>query len=118
MLNFLQPGTYVQPHVHPAAGQTETVHVLRGEIGFILFSSNGQIRETLRLGAGAVGMIDIEHGVWHGMVCLAPDTVILEIKMGPYNVETDKSFAPWAPTEADPECGAYLESLEALFATG
>ena len=116
MLNFFQPGTFVQPHAHPLPGQTETIHVIRGAIGFILFEPDGKIRETRQLLANGVGLIDIEPGIWHGMVCLEPDTVVLEIKKGPYDAATDKIFAGWAPSEGDDGVESYLEKMEALFA--
>ena len=116
MLNFFQPGTFVQPHTHPLPGMTETIHVIRGAIGFILFEPDGKIRETQKLLANGVGLIDIEPGTWHGMVCLEPDTVILEIKKGPYDGATDKTFAKWAPSEGDAEAESYLEKMKALFA--
>lgn len=115
MLNFFQPGTIVTPHAHPQPGQIETVHVLRGALGFILFEENGEIRETRQLLAGGVGLIDIEPGVWHGMVCLEPDSVILEIKKGPYDATTDKIFPTWAPAEDSEQAPAYLRMLESLF---
>ncbi|MFT5470915.1 MAG: cupin fold WbuC family metalloprotein [Verrucomicrobiales bacterium] len=116
MLNFFQPDTFVQPHVHPQPGQIETVHVLSGSIGFVLFEADGKIRKTQQLLAGGLGPIDIEPGVWHGMVCLTPDTSILEIKKGPYDAATDKVFATWAPTENSSDAPAYLRELEKLFA--
>lgn len=116
MLNFFQPGTYVRPHVHPRPGQCELVQVLQGRLGFLLFAEDGTLTGTADLEAGAHGLIDIEPGQWHGMVCLAPDTVIVEIKMGPYSAATDKTFAPWAPEEGAPDAGGEIEKWEALFA--
>ena len=45
----------------------------------------------------------------------APDTVIFEVKPGPYDAATDKEFAPWAPPEGDPRAHAYLIQLEDQF---
>jgi cupin fold WbuC family metalloprotein len=115
MLNFFQPGTYVCPHQHPQSGAIETVHVLAGALGFVLFESDGTTCSTHRLEAGGGGLIDIEPGVWHGIVALAPDTAILEIKQGPYDGSADKTFAPWAPAENDPGAPGYLAKIEALF---
>ena len=115
MLNFFQPGTYVCPHQHPESGAIETICVLSGALGFILFDADGDVRSTHRLEAGGLGLIDIEPGVWHGMVALSPDTAILEIKKGPYDANTDKSFADWAPAENDPAVPHFLAKLEALF---
>ena len=59
--------------------------------------------------------MDIERGVWHTLVPLADDTLILEIKRGPYCAETDKTFAAWSPEEGSPEPSSYLKQLEGHF---
>ena len=113
MLNFFQPGTYVHPHVHPEEGQSELVHVLRGRLGFLLFAPTGELTGTHDLGEGE--LIDLEPGQWHGMICLAPDTAIVEIKRGPYCAATDKVFAAWAPAESAPEAEARVAQWGSLF---
>lgn len=118
MLNFFQPGTYVRPHVHPAAGQSELIQVLRGRLGFLLFNEDGEITGSHDLIAGAEALVDIEAGQWHGMVCLAPDTVIVEVKLGPYSAALDKVFATWAPHEGDPEAIAQVVCWEERFPGG
>lgn len=116
MLNFMLPGTYLRPHLHPRDHATETIQVLQGALGFILFDEDGNVLETCRLSTEpGRGLIDIEARVWHGMVVLEPDTVILEVKRGPYDPERDKVFAEWAPAEGEPECDAFRERWEALF---
>lgn len=113
MLNFMLPGTYVRPHLHLPDEAIETVQVLRGALGFVMFGDEGAVRSRHRLDTG--GLIDIEPGLWHGLVVLEPDTVILEIKRGPYDAARDKVFADWAPAEGDAAAATYLESLAALF---
>ena len=115
MLNFFQPGTYVQPHYHPLKGAIETILVLRGVLGFVVFDDAGNIVSTHRLKAGGLGLVDVEPRVWHGMVALAPDTVILEIKQGPYNRETDKVFAHWAPAEDEAGFEKVIRKIEDAF---
>ena len=116
MFNFMLPGTYVQPHRHPREGAIETMMVLRGELGFVLFDDEGNVRDHWRLTAGTPSaLLDIEPNLWHGMVILKPDTVILEIKRGPYDARLDKVFATWAPAEDDEGADAYRKTIEALF---
>jgi cupin fold WbuC family metalloprotein len=117
MLNFMQRGSYARPHCHPARENIETVCVLKGSVGFLVFEPTGTVRSAHRLDAGtpASCLMDIEPGVWHTIVPLADDTVILEIKRGPYNAATDKSFAAWAPEEGSPGETSYLRTLEATF---
>jgi cupin fold WbuC family metalloprotein len=112
LLNILQPGSYVQPHLHPRAQGSETVLVMQGAIAFFIFDENGGITESRRLAAGTPGLlVDIEPNVWHTFAATAPDTVVLEIKGGPYDREHDKVFAAWAPEETAPDAPAYLEAL-------
>lgn len=112
MLNFLQPGTYVVPHLHPRESASETIFVIRGSLGFLQLDENGGVLEKWRLGAG--GLIDIVPSVWHTLIALEPDTVILEIKRGPYD-DTDKVFADWAPPENTPGAADLLREYEGFF---
>ena len=117
MLNFMQRGSYARPHCHPAPENIENVAVLQGSVGFIVFEPTGEVRSIHRLEAGnpASCLVDIEPGVWHTLVPLADDTVIMEIKRGPYHAATDKTFAVWAPEEGSPNAPDYLRQLEAVF---
>jgi len=112
MINFMQPGTYIQAHQHPRDWASETILVMSGNLGFVTFDGEGKVLTVSRLGVG--DLIDIEARVWHGVLALAPDTVILEIKRGPYD-DTDKVFAEWAPAENAAEAPAYLRWLLRLF---
>lgn len=112
MINFLQPGTYIQPHQHPREGASETVLVMSGCLGFLCFDEAGELRTASRLEVG--DLIDIEAGIWHGVVALAPDTVILEFKRGPFDV-ADKVAAEWAPAENSEAAPAYLARLLSFF---
>ena len=117
LLNFLQRGSYARPHLHPAAENIEHVVVVKGAVGFLTFDDRGEVKSAHKLVAGnpAGCLIDIEQGLWHTLVPLADDIVVLEIKRGPYCAATDKNFAPWAPEENAPTAADYLRSLVALF---
>ncbi len=115
MLNFFQPGTFVRPHLHPVDYATETILVIRGSLGVLLFDASGSITERHLLRADGLGLIDIEARVWHGMTVLEADTVVLEIKRGPYDVKSDKVFAPWAPVEGSEDAVAYERELRREF---
>ena len=90
---------------------------MKGAAGFLTFDDRGEVKSAHKLVAGnpAGCLIDIEQGLWHTLVPLADDTVVLEIKRGPYCAATDKQFAPWAPEENAPTAADYLRSLVALF---
>lgn len=117
LLNFMLRGSYARPHCHPAPESIETVAVLQGTVGFLVFAATGAVRSAHRLAAGQAGscLVDIEPGVWHTIVPLTEDALVLEIKRGPYHAAADKVFAPWAPAEESPEAPGYLRHLEMNF---
>ena len=107
MLNVLQPGTYVRPHRHvrpEAANGFEFFLVLQGRLGMLTFDGDGTIGDRIILSAeGPAYGIELEEGVYHSLLSLAPDTVIFELKEGPYNAATDKEFLQMFPEEGTPE---------------
>lgn len=115
LINFLQPGTYIRPHKHPGKHNVESIIVMRGAIQFIIFDDVGFIENhfTLR-GCTDQSLLDIESGVWHSFIVLEKDTVIFEVKKGPYNSQTDKEFALWSPDEYTDEASKWVESMEKL----
>lgn len=102
LLNALQPGTYIPPHKHEGAERFELFVVLQGEVGCLLFDEAGDVTRSVLLGAkgDALG-IEIPGETYHTLVCLAPDTVILEIKEGPYAPQTAKVALPGFPDELE-----------------
>ena len=111
LVNFLQPGTYIQPHCHPEPHATESVCLLQGKLEILLFSESGEIQNRWILEEKGTCLIDIEPGTWHGMIVHQQDTVVFEVKQGPYDPSLDKTFAPWAPAEDTAEAEQYLKSL-------
>ncbi|MEW5774841.1 MAG: WbuC family cupin fold metalloprotein [Thermodesulfobacteriota bacterium] len=119
MLNAMQPGTYGRPHRHLAPPKDEGFVLLSGRAGVAVFEEDGALREEnmvlLDRAAGALA-VDIRSGAWHTLVCLAPDTVLYEVKNGPYAAADDKDFAPWAPVPDTEEAKAFEADLAARFA--
>jgi cupin fold WbuC family metalloprotein len=113
LLNAVEPGSYLRPHRHLNPAKPECFVLLRGRMAVLIFSDFGKIDQVVRLsvGVGCQG-IDIPSGAWHSLVSLETGSVFLETKPGPYQVLSDKDFAPWAPAEGCPEVGAYLKFLE------
>lgn len=102
-VNVLQPGTYVRPHRHCRNSQMngfELFLVVQGELGMIILDAQGEILSIERVGAnGSTRGVELAEGVYHTLVALAPDTVILELKEGPYEPSTDKEFLEIFPAE-------------------
>jgi cupin fold WbuC family metalloprotein len=112
MLNVIQPDSYVRPHRHLEPPKAEAWVVLRGALAFFTFEEDGRIRDCLSLAAGGEQFgVDLAPGIFHGLVALAPDTVIFEVKNGPFAPANDKAFAAWAPAEGSPEAAGYMAAL-------
>jgi len=115
MLNALEPGSYIRPHRHLDPPKSESLILLHGALAYVSFDDDGRLSEDglllLEIDRGMYGC-DIRPGVWHTIFALVPDTVVFEVKSGPYRPANDKDFAPWAPPERRPEAPAFLAELE------
>lgn len=112
MLNAIQPYSYIQAHRHLHPPKPESIVVLQGAIIAFVFDETGQVKETAALAAGTTAFgIDFEPNVLHTFFALQRDTVVFEVKPGPYEVQTDKDFAPFAPAEESPAAAGYMANL-------
>ncbi len=119
-LNVFQPGTYVRPHRHirpPQMNGFEFFLILQGAVGIIIMDETGQIlgKELVSANGSTLGL-ELPEGVYHTVVALAPDTVTLEVKEGPYNPSADKEFLEIFPAEGTPEADRLAETWQGLFA--
>jgi len=116
MFNAVQPESYIPPHRHLDPPKAESWIVLRGALAFFTFDDRGAITECLEISAGGeIFGVDLEPGVYHTFFALEPDTVVYEVKDGPYSPTTDKAFPDWAPREGTPEANDYLAQLRDEF---
>ena len=117
-LNVIEPGSYIAPHRHLQNPKPESLVVLSGKIGFLTFTEDGGIAQSYLLGGspGDVRGIDILPGVWHTLFAVDATAICFEVKPGPYDLQTDKEFAAWAPQEGDPQADKYLKKLMVDFA--
>lgn len=115
--NAVEPGSYVPPHRHLASGKEETLLMVRGRLGLILFDAHGAITETHLLSpAGASCGFHLGLDVWHSVVALDPGTIFFETKTGPYLALSPEEYAPWAPAADTPESAVWLRRMQAIFA--
>lgn len=83
LLNALEPGTVLPIHRH--IHSNETYILLRGIID-VIYYDNDKVeinRVRLDLNIGNIG-INIPKSQWHTIEVLSSDTVIFEVKDGPY----------------------------------
>lgn len=118
MVNFIQPGSYVMPHRHLDPEKFETFIVLKGEVALFIFDDSGAVSSVTLLGEDGHSVLgDVLPPAWHCYQATKPDTIVFETKQGPYNSDTDKNFAPWAPAEGSPGVSEYLIKLFSFLKT-
>jgi len=118
--NAIEPDSYLRPHRHDASQGPETMIAVRGLMALVVFDDSGQILQVQPFGAGgdvtdsriAVGT-ETPPGIWHSVVSLETGSVLLEVKAGPYNPDSPRYLASWAPKEGSPEAVIYLVNLVA-----
>lgn len=116
LLNALEPGTYVQPHCHLSPDKEETLIVLAGRIGVLIFHADGSVAEHFVLSPNENDFgVTIPSTVFHSMVALESGSVFFEAKAGPYVPIADAEKARWAPAETDPGSSEYLKKMLAFF---
>jgi len=113
MLNAMEPDTYTPPHKHENPDKREVFIVLRGSFAFFLYDDEGTITDIILLNKekGVYG-VEVPPRKWHSIMSLEKGSVVYEIKDGPYDAQTDKILATWAPVEGSSEVEEYLEYLK------
>ncbi|MDR1130514.1 MAG: WbuC family cupin fold metalloprotein [Prevotellaceae bacterium] len=114
LLNAMEPGSYFPPHRHKNPDKEEIFLILRGSALILIFDENGSVVSSTEVSPEKeVYGMEIEAGVWHSLIVLEPNTVVYEVKKGPYVPLTPDNIAPWAPDPADREAvERYMEELK------
>lgn len=113
MINALLPRTYIPPHRHNEEGANELWFVLKGIVTPVLFLDDGEVIDAYNLSSEEeCPLIEIPEETYHTLLVMDEPSVILEISKGPYNPETFKENAPWAPREDSATVKNYLTRLE------
>lgn len=116
LLNAMEPGSYIQPHRHLDTNKDETLVVIRGKMGLIIFDDYGNIEKKALLElADHAMMVNIPHGKFHTWISFEERSVFFESKAGPFLPLTEEEKAFWAPKEGDESSAGYLASLKKLF---
>ncbi len=103
----LRRGTYIRPHVH--SHQWEMLTLLRGACDILFFDAAGKVITRAHLASSTGNVIQIPQGQVHGAVVVEHDTIIVEIKPGPFR---PNEFMDWAPPEGGPDAPAFVQWVE------
>ena len=101
-----QPGTYMRTHRH--RDKWELMIILRGSMVLLTFDENGKVKERLEMSQeSGVKAYEIPANCWHTFIINEPDTVLMEVKSGPYFPVPEEDLANWAPAEGMAEAAAF-----------
>ena len=117
LINVMHRGTYLPVHRHSRPDRSESCIVLRGRVGVTFYDDEGNLTDSRLVGPSCdcVGY-DIDAGVWHGLVVLEDDTVLFEVKQGPYAPISADNIASWSPAADDTSAvKRFVEELENHF---
>lgn len=85
MINAFQPGTVLPIHRHLHPAKKETFVLLQGKLEVIIYNEDGTEKNRIELSKESGNlMVELMPEDWHSIEVLIPNTVILEIKQGPY----------------------------------
>lgn len=122
LFNAIEVNSYIRPHRHSLDPKTETLIAVRGVFALITFYDDGRVEKTVRFGtekyqndkSNSVG-VELQPGTWHTILALVSDSILFELKAGPFNPQAAKEFALWAPEENSPEkAQVYLQKLYSM----
>ncbi len=116
LLIAIEPSSYIPPHRHLSADKEETILVLAGRIGILVFDERGIVtmRRIMAPVSGTVG-VNIPVGTYHSLVALEPGSVFFESKAGPYEPLKPEEKASWAPGEDAYGASDYLAFMADFF---
>jgi cupin fold WbuC family metalloprotein len=103
LLIALQPNSYVRPHHH--SRQWEMLILQQGRGALLIFDDNARLVDRIEL-SSSTPVVQIPIGTWHGFVVLKKNTVVIEIKPGPFLAN---EFAQWSPEEGDANGRTFVE---------
>ena len=106
-------GTYVTPHRHPQPNKWELLIAVQGTSLLVIFNDTGNITDVHELTpSGPLSAIEIPPNTWHSLLPKGKESVVLEMKEGPYTPNKPEYFAEWAPKEGSEQASDYLLKLQ------
>lgn len=120
-LNAIGMESYIRPHRHSLDPKSECLVAVRGMFALLTFEDDGAVQEVIRFGTEEYGKeddlsvgVELPPGTWHTIIALAPGSVLLELKAGPFDPSAAKEPAPWSPDEGTSEGQEFLMKLREL----
>lgn len=74
----------------------------------ISFFGSEKYSEKLSIACG----LELPAGVWHTVISLEDESVLFEVKVGPFNPSLAKEIAPWDPEEGTQHANDFFERIK------
>jgi cupin fold WbuC family metalloprotein len=115
LFNAIQPDSYIPPHRHSIAGKKELLVAIRGSFSLITFDDHGNFIRSYLFGSelytdklcSSVG-VEIPPDVWHTVIAKQKNSILLEVKEGPFISDEAKEPALWAPQDDSAAVDSFL----------
>lgn len=112
----INDNAYITPHYHT---KDEMIVILEGLCGLVIFDSKGNKKDFYIISSEKNNKENKYHygyqinaNTYHTLVSLTKESVLLEIKNGPFNEKNNKFIPNWAPKEDTNESKLFLEKLK------
>ena len=104
LFNAIQPDSYIPPHRHELSNTRELLMAVRGRFALLEFDDEGGVVSCVQFGTElhhddechSVG-VELLPSSWHTVVAMEEDSILLEVKQGPFVPHEGKELATWAP---------------------
>ncbi|WP_168189678.1 WbuC family cupin fold metalloprotein [Limnobaculum zhutongyuii] len=111
VISYVCTDSYIPPHYHYLDYQLETFVVLNGEFVLYTFDDTGIITSRTVLN-NKNPIYEVNTHTIHTVVANSVDSILLEIKQGPFFAETSKAFPLWSVLENDDRANDGFEWLK------
>ena len=116
LFNAIQVNSYIPPHRHSIADKKELLVAIRGVFSLITFDDWGGFVQSVCFGTEKysgdlcpnVG-VEIPSDTWHTVIARQENSILLEVKEGPFVSDEAKEFALWAPRDDSAAVDSFLD---------
>ena len=111
LMNAICVGSYIAPHRHHLDPRNECLIAVKGLFAAVIFDSLGKIAQieffgTQKVENVSVGL-ELSSETWHTVLAMEENSVLFEVKEGPFDPSQAKEYPPWAPAEGSSEAKSY-----------
>lgn len=115
LMNAICVGSYIAPHRHHLDPRNECLIAVKGLFAVVIFDSLGKISEIEFIGNQKVKNVsvglELSPETWHTVLAMEENSVLFEVKEGPFDPIQAKEYPPWAPAEGSSEAKSYHSKL-------